>query len=362
MTGRVVIFNNMLTPYTTRLFNALVDGGMDLKIVSASTTEPNRHWGKNPNHRFEWLVLPGLQIQLAPQRFAYINRGIISTLNRLKPDLLVINGFYPSMLVAVLWAMFTRTRIALLIDGWAHTMPGSVYHRLIRPFIISRLDAVIVCGTKGRDYFLSQHFPADRIHIVPLVPAWDGPASIKSFDDREFDLVWCAHLNDEVKNAPFLVELCKALKPTRPGLKVRIVGRGPSQEATLAGLASAGVTYEYTESIPWQQISPVFENSRVLVFPSLWEAWGLVCNEGMQCGVPAIASPFTGASDDLVRTGETGAVLPLDAQVWAHEIDRLLTDTSDWSRMSENGRAEMAKRTLAASAAAFAKATRAAMN
>ena len=51
-----------------------------------------------------------------------------------------------------------------------------------------------------------------------------------------------------------------------------------------------------------QQISPVFENSRVLVFPSLWEAWGLVCNEGMQCGVPAIASPFTGASDAIVAS------------------------------------------------------------
>lgn len=361
MTGRVVVFNNILAPYTARLYNALVESGMDLKVVSAAGTEPNRDWRAGDGNGFEHIVLPGFRLRLGPQRFAYFNRNIISTLNRLKPALLVINGFYPSMLIAVLWAMATRTPLALTIDGWAQTMPNSIYHRIIRPFILARCRAVITCGSKGRDYFLSQKVAPERIHIVPLVPAWDGPAVSGDFDSREWDLLWCGHLNDEVKNAPFLVAMSKALKRTRPNLTVRIVGRGPSEDQTLAGLREAGIKFEHTRSIPWQEMSPVFEASKLLVFPSLWEAWGLVCNEAMQCGAPVLASPFTGAADDLVRTGGTGAVLPLDPEAWAREVERILGNREEWQRLSDHGRTEMSQRTLAMSANAFAAAVRSAM-
>ena len=36
------------------------------------------------------------------------------------------------------------------------------------------------------------------------------------------------------------------------------------------------------------------------------ETWGLVVNEAMACGVPAIVSDAVGCVDDLVRDGESG--------------------------------------------------------
>jgi glycosyltransferase involved in cell wall biosynthesis len=361
MTGRVVVFNNILTPYTTRLYNGLVERGLDLAIVSASGAEPNRNWGQNTAIRFEHVVLRGIRIALGPQRFAYLNLGIFSTLSRLKPGLLVINGFYPSMLIAVLWTIITRTRLALAIDGWAETMPNSPYHRFVRPFVLSRCQTVITCGTKGRNYFLSQGIPAERIHVVPLVPAWDGPETVTGSDEREWDLLWCAHLNNDVKNASFLVALCETLRPSRPALKVRIVGQGSAQDNVLAQLRELSVTFEHTPSMPWHQMSAVFESAKLLIFPSLWEPWGLVCNEAMQCGVPPLVSPHVGAADDLVRTGDTGAVLPLDARIWAEEVGRLLDDPARWQTLSEHGRIAMSKRSLARSVDAFSAAVTSAM-
>lgn len=354
--GRVVFFNNIVTPYTNRLFNAAVSAGIDLTVVSAAATEPNRSWGALAAREYDHVVLPGRRVRLGAGRFAYINGGIFRTLNRLRPRLLVINGFFPSMLFAVLWAMLTRTRLMLSIDGWAETMPNSIYHRIVRPFVLKRCRGVICPGRKGRDYFLAQGIAAANIHIVPLVPAWDPPATVPGFADRPFDLLWCAHLNDDVKNAKFFVECCRLLAPDFPALRVRVVGKGPSGAATLLQLAEAGIAVTHDASVEWHRMGEVFAGAKLLVFPSLWEPWGLVCNEALQCGTPALVSPHVGAGDDLVRTGETGAVLPLDARAWADEIARLLRDPEAWQALSQAGRHKMQNRSLAASVEAFADA------
>ena len=43
--GGVVFLNNIVTPYTNRLFNAAVAAGVRLTVVSAAAGEPNRGWG-----------------------------------------------------------------------------------------------------------------------------------------------------------------------------------------------------------------------------------------------------------------------------------------------------------------------------
>jgi glycosyltransferase involved in cell wall biosynthesis len=49
-----------------------------------------------------------------------------------------------------------------------------------------------------------------------------------------------------------------------------------------------------------------------LVLPSdHGETWGLVVNEAMACGLPAIVSDQVGCGPDLIVAGETGAVFPM---------------------------------------------------
>jgi glycosyltransferase involved in cell wall biosynthesis len=50
----------------------------------------------------------------------------------------------------------------------------------------------------------------------------------------------------------------------------------------------------------------------LLVLPSdHQETWGLVVNEAMACGVPAVVSDAVGCGPDLIDRGRTGAVFPL---------------------------------------------------
>jgi glycosyltransferase involved in cell wall biosynthesis len=54
------------------------------------------------------------------------------------------------------------------------------------------------------------------------------------------------------------------------------------------------------------ELPAIYAAADVLVLPSARETWGLVVNEAMACGTPAIVSNAVGCADDLIETGNTG--------------------------------------------------------
>ncbi|QDK36058.1 glycosyltransferase family 4 protein [Sphingomonas sp. IC081] len=349
---KVVIFNNMLTPYTARLYNNLVARGLDLTVLSCTAVESNRSWGAF-SVQFAHVVLPGMVVRLGPGRFAHVNRGVFRTLDRLSPDLLVINGFYPSMLAGYLWARWRKRRLALTIDGWAETMPQSLLHRLIRPPVVRRCAAIAVCGKKGRAYFEECGVDPAAIFEVPLVPAWPAPSDTPDFDARPWDVLWVAHLNDEAKNISFFLDVIERLAGQRAGLSVRLVGSGPMEQEALERLRALPIRLLHEPSLQWHEMAGVFSSARILLFPSRWEPWGLVSNEAMQCATPVFASSHVGASDDLVLSGVNGLVLPLEVAAWSRQIDALLDDPERWRSWGTQARLAALSRTLDGSSKAF---------
>lgn len=353
---RIVIFCAMLSPYTNALYNQLIGMGLQVSVLCCTEQEPNRSWARSFTPNYDNRVLRGVHIRLGSSRFAHFNLGIARALRAMKPDLLIISGFFPSMAIAACWAVLTGTRLGLTCDGWRHTMPMSLYHRIVRPWILRHCATVITCSEKGRRYFVEEGVPAERVYKVPLNPAWGAPSRLPSFAERPFDVLWCGHLTDDVKNAGFFLRVCVELKRRVPSLRVRLVGTGQEEAAVLGGLAAAGIEHEHDRYVPWNKIAEVYLESKMLLFPSRWEAWGLVCNEALQCGVPCIVSPHVGAGGDLVLNGETGYVLPLDVKIWADTAESFLVDRRLWEACSVRGTRRAGENSVANSAAAFCSA------
>ncbi|MFS0738637.1 glycosyltransferase family 4 protein [Sphingomonas sp. 1P06PA] len=353
-----VEFNNMVTPYTDRLFSAINRDGLRMGVVSCSQQEPNRDWAEAVRPDYDHVVLPGRSFLVGPRRYAHINSGIIRTLNHVRPRVLVLTGLYPSMMVGYAWARATRTPILFRADGGRRDAPMSGYHRIVRPMMLGGAAAALACGTKGHDFYLEQGLSEDRIFTMPLVPAWDAPPTVPGFDGRRFDVLWVAEMNDAVKNSGFFAEVISALKSQRPELAVRLVGRGRDAGAMLSRLSAAGIDYVHEETVPPAGMAEVFMSARLMFLPSQREPWGLVVNEAMQCGTPCIVSPFVGAADDLVLNGANGLVQPLDAAAWAAAAERLLDDPERWQMLSTAARTAVAERSLGRSAAIYADAIR----
>ena len=85
------------------------------------------------------------------------------------------------------------------------------------------------------------------------------------------------------------------------------------------------------------EIPKAYVAADCLVLPSdSGETWGLVVNEAMACGIPAIVSDHVGCGPDLVIEGETGGVFPLgDIDALAHKIAHFASDADRLKAMGK---------------------------
>jgi glycosyltransferase involved in cell wall biosynthesis len=279
-------------------------------------------------------------------RYLHFNSGLWSNLSELRPDTVVINGIYPTMLIAASWCFVHGVPLVFWSDGWRCTMPQSVYHRVVRPRILRRCDAVICASEKARRFFIEEGVAGKKTFVARIAPAWTGKLSNQEFDARPYHLAWCGRLDDATKNPDFFVDVALLLNAGIPGLRVRVVGEGPLREPLMSRLVTAGIAADQSGYIPPNEMVDVFSAAKMLVLPSTREPWGLVCNEAMLCGTPCAVSKYTGAANELVIHGVSGLVLDLDAHLWAQAIAAVVGDRSRWKELSEAARRHVAGNTV----------------
>jgi len=104
----------------------------------------------------------------------------------------------------------------------------------------------------------------------------------------------------------------------------------------------------FTGHVPRATLAALYNAAEALVFPSLYEGFGLPVVEAMACGTPVITSP-NGA---LRETGGEAAayVDPLDFDSIATGITRMLRDAAWREERRERGLARAAQLTWAETA------------
>ena len=84
------------------------------------------------------------------------------------------------------------------------------------------------------------------------------------------------------------------------GAEIRSVAEMLNAPVTLAGFRNQS------------ELPAIYAAADILVLPSdCGEAWGLVVNEAMACGTPAVVSSGAGCVEDLIESGETGYQYPV---------------------------------------------------
>lgn len=110
-------------------------------------------------------------------------------------------------------------------------------------------------------------------------------------------------------------------------------------------LKAALERHRWIESAPHAEVLSLMREHDVLVFPSLFEGFGLVILEAMAQGTVVIATPNT-AAPDLLDNGRDGFIVPIrSADAIAARLTVLAEDRDLLARMSEAARQSAAKRT-----------------
>ena len=112
------------------------------------------------------------------------------------------------------------------------------------------------------------------------------------------------------KKDPLMLVKAISCSKFKDQIELMIIGDGPLKEDMLEALDQYKLNYEFLGFLNQTQlVREGYSQIDVLVLPSNEnETWGLVVNEVMTGGIPAIVSDTVGCHSDLITEGETGYV------------------------------------------------------
>lgn len=188
-------------------------------------------------------------------------------------------------------------------------------------------------------------FEAAKIDLIPL-PFQPAPALLGIEPGAETGRVTFLGRLEERKGVIDLIDSVPLVLARQPDAKFRFVGRAmPSgrgslsmQEFLQARLRRHRSAVEFTGPRPTEEIPALLADTDILVVPSHWESYGLVCCEGMAAARPVIAGARGGMAEILAGSECGLLVEPGQPTALARGILHLLADTALRRRMGEAGR------------------------
>lgn len=162
---------------------------------------------------------------------------------------------------------------------------------------------------------------------------------------EEDDLLYFGRLDVVHKGLDVLLEAFARLRRERPGLRLRMAGRGKDAERVREITASLGVAdaVEMLGAVSDDERRRLLATARVQLMPSRFEGFGMAAAEAMAAGVPLVAAA-AGSLPEVVDPPRGGVLVPPDdPAALAAAVAALLGDPVARARLSASAR-ESARR------------------
>jgi glycosyltransferase involved in cell wall biosynthesis len=281
-------------------------------------------------YRHEWLdnvsALPGVE------GFAGCDTpGIEDRLARGRFDACIVNGWYLKSYLQAIRAC-GRLGVPAIVRGDSQlkgprSRMATVAKYLPYRWLLRRVDAHLFVGKANRAYLRHYGVRPERLFFAPHFVdnarfAADAARAKETGDatrlrigsgatDASTVFLFAGKLIEKKRPADFVDALASL---ARDGYDVRgmVVGSGPDEAGLRVRAASVQAPVTFAGFQNQTQIAPFYAAADCLVLPSDGrETWGLVVNEGMATGLPAIVSDAVGCGPDLIEEGRTGFTYPV---------------------------------------------------
>ena len=215
--------------------------------------------------------------------------------------------------------------------------PLTLYQRYYLPAVL-RQATHIISNSEATASDVVDFFGIPARNITPTPLAYD--AENFRFLDLETQpyFVYLGRC-DPYKNVGRLIQAFAQVAIAHPDLHLKIAGSHDARYTPLLQQQAAelGVSdrVQFLDYVPYEELPIVLGQAIALVFPSLWEGFGLPVLEAMACGTPVITSnrsslpEVAGDAALLVNPEEVGAI--------AHAMTRVLNEPTLRTELQQKG-------------------------
>lgn len=192
--------------------------------------------------------------------------------------------------------------------------------------VMKLFDGYLYVGQRNRAYLEHYGAPANRLFFSPHCVDNDAFRTTGQRTGQRARRVLFVGRLVPYKRPMAVVAAAAHLMAAGRSIELTFAGAGELEGSLKEAAGAAGVSANFLGFINQSGLPQVYGNADVLVLPSgAEETWGLVVNEAMACGIPAIVSDAVGCGPDLVEPGITGEIARLDdVPALAAGIDRVL--------------------------------------
>ena len=143
-----------------------------------------------------------------------------------------------------------------------------------------------------------------------------------------------------MKSIDLFPKMLSLLAPDFPTLRLALTGEGPYKENLFKDFESEGVSemVEYIGVVDWEKVPEIINRSKVFLYPSREEPFGISIIEAMACEVPVITTNVYGPGEIVTNNHDGLAIPPDDVIVLTEAIRKLLSNDALRIRMGKNGR------------------------
>jgi glycosyltransferase involved in cell wall biosynthesis len=307
---------------------------------------------------YRWVELPNSARRPSLRGF-FSSRTpeVLDVLEEDRPDAVIVSGWQSLPLVQALRAC-ERLGIPCLVRGESSDLrERRWWTRAIHRRLLSRYDACLAIGEANRRFYLRNGVDRERIFTAPyfvddrrfleqaarLNPEREAIRREWGLEDDDVCFLFAGKLVAKKRPLDFL-RGCEIARRENPAIRPLFVGTGRKAADAKRFARESRLPAVFAGFLNQSQIGRAYVAADCLVLPSDYgETWGLVVNEAMLHGVPAIVSDRVGCGPDLVDEHVTGRIFPFgDVKALARALLDVAADPEGRREMGSRARFRVA--------------------
>lgn len=176
--------------------------------------------------------------------------------------------------------------------------------------MLAETDFVLSPSQYVTQSFLARGFKPEQIlkNVYPVNLSLFKPDANPRPKSRPLTLINTGSLSLR-KGTPYLLEAFRLVRKKIPGARL-LLTRAVQDDIKHVLPRYRDLPIEWSPSLPHAPLAERLRGADIFVLPSLEDGFARTVTEALACGLPAITTPNTGASD-FVQSGVNGEVVPI---------------------------------------------------